>query len=723
MRKLHIILITLFLFCQFLASQTNVSISRKDFKKEKPGFSEAWKHIKDGDSNYAKKGIWYSNAATDYSLASTYNNDNAELNYKLGVSCLFSDKKDEAAGFFLKAIKLAPDVADDVLLLTGRALQYSSRFKEAIEMFNNYLANHPKKPVTLVALAKKCIENCNSAKNVTNDTLRIDIKNIGGNINSDADDYSIVMSPDGKKMFFASRRSTGIKVKTHFKDSKFDENIYSSDYLNGAWTVALLADKNLVTPYCETPLFLSSSGEELYIYTGYEGGGDVKVSVIKKDKWTTPEKVNFGINSSSAETSFSIAPSGDEIAFVSDRRKGGSGGKDIYLIKKLNKRKWSKPENIGPVINTPYNEESVRYSKKGDVLWFSSTGHNSIGGYDIFYSKKGPTGEWSTPVNAGYPINTPWDEIFYNPSPSDDSSFFFVSNRSKGFGGLDIYSGKILPPLPPPLPPIVVVKPPIVSDSVIMPKVITPPKPDTIFVRDTVIVIKEIVPVAKDTVKVNPVVPEIKPEPPKEFILYLIGKVTDSETGGAILARIDVIDLSTNQVITTSASSDVDGSYRIRLPAKRSYMLDLRSTGFLPDMKKVNIPETYTEEVYPLNLTLVKVKVGEKVVLNNILFELGKSVLTTSSYAELDKLVQIMKDNPKMKIEISGHTDNTGNPVINAKLSTDRAKAVVDYLVKKGVEQNRMTYMGYGSDQPIAENTTDAGRKKNRRVEFKILEF
>jgi outer membrane protein OmpA-like peptidoglycan-associated protein len=150
-------------------------------------------------------------------------------------------------------------------------------------------------------------------------------------------------------------------------------------------------------------------------------------------------------------------------------------------------------------------------------------------------------------------------------------------------------------------------------------------------------------------------------------------------------------------------------------------MVNLRATGFLSDMRRVTIPNTYTEEFYTLDVPLVKFKVGKKVVMNNILFELGKAVLTVGSYAELDKLVGELQDSPQIKIEISGHTDNTGNPVVNARLSTERAKAVIDYLVRKGIDSSRLTYQGFGSDQPIADNATAAGRAKNRRVEFKIL--
>lgn len=225
----------------------------------------------------------------------------------------------------------------------------------------------------------------------------------------------------------------------------------------------------------------------------------------------------------------------------------------------------------------------------------------------------------------------------------------------------------------------------------------------------------------KEIVQTPP--PVVVPEPPKETGLYLIGQIKDSETGDPIMAKIDIIDLATDMVVGTTASSDVDGSYRIKLPEKKSYMVDLRGSGFLSDMKRINIPANYAEDVYKLDATLIKVKVGKKVVLNNILFETGKSILTTSSYAEIDRLVGILEDTPQMRIEISGHTDNTGSLDLNNRLSQSRAQAVVEYLVRKGIDRTRLEFKGYGPSQPIADNTTAAGRTQNRRVEFKILEF
>ncbi len=695
MKKSYLFTLTLILILilstSFLNAQTDIAVRKKEFKKEKQGFREAWKHVNSGDGFYTAKGVWYGSAYDEYLKAIAYNGSNAELNYKAGVSALFSDNKEEAAGFFLKAVELDLDVTEDIHLLTGRALQYTGQYEKAIENYNLYLDSGLKKPKEGVAAAKKYIEECASALEIVKDTLRLEIRNAGSEINSNADDYGALFSADGETIYFASRREIpGGKAK--YDDSKYDENIFFSVRNNNTWTFPINPGEKITTNLCETPLYLTPTGDELYIYVGYENGGDIKVSKRKRGKWKSPSSVPFKINTRGAETSLTFTPSGDEVWYVTDKGKKGLGGKDIYMVEKINDRKWSKPVNAGPMINTLYDEESLRFSEGGDTLWFASRGHTSMGGFDIFYSARNEAGVWEKAVNCGYPLNTPWDELFYHPVSNDDSSFYFVSNRSGGMGGLDIYEGRILPPEP-----------------VVIP--VAPPEPDTVVVRDTVVVIKEVIPE-----------PVIEPEPPEE-VLYLIGRVSDSETDEAIMAKIDIIDLSTDLLAGTTASSDVDGTYRIKLPEKKSYMVDFRASGFLSEMKRINIPETYSDESFNLDVSLIKVKVGKKVVLNNILFETGKAVLTSGSYAELDRLVGILKDNPLMHIEISGHTDNTGSLALNMRLSETRAQAVVEYLVQKGIDRSRLEYKGYGPNQPIADNATADGRKMNRRVEFKILEF
>jgi outer membrane protein OmpA-like peptidoglycan-associated protein len=692
-------LASILLFCSsLLNAQTDLTIRKKDFKNDKPGFDAAWQHVVDGDSYFKDKGVWFGNAYDEYLKATLYNGVSPELNYKTGVAALYSDHKEKAIVFFQKVLEEKSDLTDDILLFTGRSLQYAGKYDEAVVKLNAFLNSPAKKDEALINTAKKYLEECKSAQTVTRDTLKVEIKNIGSGINSNADEYAELFSSDGKTIFFASRRQIS-KSSTQYADAKYDENIFFSNLINKGWGMPVSAGKNLTSKYCETPLYLSFNGEELYIYTGYENGGDIRMSVKKKGEWKKPEPVSFNVNSNGTETSMTFSPSGKEVWFVSDHGKEGLGGKDIYMIKKLDEKKWSKPVNAGPNINSLYDEESVRFSETGDTLWFGSRGHTSIGGYDIFYSVKDSAGNWRKAVNFGSPVNTPWDELFFFPRGIADSSFYFASNRPESLGGLDIFKGTFVRPKP-----------------VIVPVVVLPPKPDTVIIRDTVVVIKEVV-------QAPPPPPPPVAEPPKEVVLYLIGNIRDSETKDPVLAKIDVIDMTTDLVVATTASSDVDGSYRVKLPEKKSYMVDVRGAGFLSDMKRISVPATYVGEVYNLDISLIKVKVGKKVVLNNILFETGKSVLTSSSFDELDRLYNILVDNPQMKMEISGHTDKTGSEPVNFKLSESRAKAVVDYLIHKGIESTRLEFRGYGSLQPIADNATPQGRTKNRRVEFKILEF
>jgi len=708
MRRSLYIISGSFLFLAFSAfGQTNVKISKKSFRTDQPGFESAWSYVAAGDAFFRKGGPEYSGAFQNYLKASFYNSVNPELNYKAGVSALLSDNKEKAMPFFRKVLEEKPDLTGDVMFFTGRALQFEGKYDEACDKLQKYLDSEGKKDKNLVESAKKYIEECRSAQNLLTDTLRVEIKNLGTGINSNADEYAILLSPDSGSLYFASRRQLS-KQSNKFDDGWFDENIFISSLVNGNWDMPVTAGEKLITKYCEAPLYISPSGGELYIYTGYENRGDIRKSVLKKGVWSKPSGTGFKINSGGTETSMTFSPGADEIWFVSDRGKKGFGGKDIWFIRREGEKKWSKPVNAGASFNSSLDEESLRFSEKGDTLWFGSRGHATIGGFDIFYCVRDSAANWKTAVNAGYPVNTQWDDLFFLPPSGAGSPFYLVSNRSGSTGGLDIYTGRFIPDEPEPIPEP---EPEPITEPAPPPE---PVKPDTVVVRDTVVVIREIVkePVAEP-------VPPVAPEP----VIYLIGSVKDSETKDPVLARLEIVDISTDAVISTTASSDVDGSYRVRLPGKGIYMVDVRGTGFLSDMKRVMIPDNFTGEAYNLDVELIKVKVGRKVVLNNILFETGKSVLTPGSGEELDRLYGILGENPLMRIEISGHTDKTGSEPLNFRLSESRARAVVDYLVNKGVDSARLEYRGFGSLQPVADNATSEGRAKNRRVEFKILEF
>lgn len=430
-----------------LAAQSDVKIKKSDFKEGKAGFKQAWDHVVAGDALYMRKGAYYNNALDHYIQALGYNSKNPELNYKTGISAIYTDNKEEAAGFFLKALEIKNEVADDILLYTGRALQYTGRYDEAVNKLTGYLKSKVRKTESNVTLAKRFIEECNSALSITKDTMRIEINNIGANINSESDDFSPVLTYDGMSIYFASKRKYKSKAGSS-GDLRKDENIYFSQKSGGKWSIAAIAGDDLNSDYNEAPVYIDSAGTRLYVYSGFENGGDIKVAAIKKGEWKTPENIPFSLNSTGSETSLSFHPAGNEIYFVTNEGKDNRGGYDIYFITKSGDKKWSKPQNCGTGINTAWDEQSISFSKAGDTMRFSSKGHNSIGGFDIFYSVRNLDGTWGQAINGGYPLNTTWDELFHNAAPSSDTVFYFASNRSGGFGGLDIYMGKVLPELP-----------------------------------------------------------------------------------------------------------------------------------------------------------------------------------------------------------------------------------------------------------------------------------
>ena len=436
-------LIFSFILSGKLPAQSDVRIRKDDFQREKAGFKQAWDHVVSGDAYYDKQGRNYNNAYNHYIQALVYNSTNPELNYKTGISAIYTDHKEEAAGFFLKALESKSDVADDILFYTGRALQYAGRYDEALEKLSGYLRSKVKKTDSNVILAKRFIEECNSALIITRDTLQIEISNIGANINSESDDFSPVLTYDGSTIYFASKRK--IKNSTNSSiDTRLDDNIYFSRLLNGKWGIASIAGDGLISQYNEAPVSIDSSETKLYIYSGSENGGDIMMSVLKKGDWKTPENLPFNINSIGSETSLAFSPSGSEVYFITNEGKDNLGGHDIYFISKTADKKWSKPQNCGSGINSAYDEQSVTFSCSGDTLWFSSKGRNSIGGFDIFYSVRTPDGKWGQAINAGYPLNTPWDDMFHSTASSSESIFYFSSNRSGGFGGLDIYMARII---------------------------------------------------------------------------------------------------------------------------------------------------------------------------------------------------------------------------------------------------------------------------------------
>jgi hypothetical protein len=419
-------------------AQEDVKIVKKDFKVEKEGFRDAWENIRIGNDFYDLGGGVYPDALDHFRLALVYNSENPELNYKAGVCCLFGDSPEEALDYFLAAKKLNPEVSQDLLLLTGLAYQSRSDFGMALDCYNQYSDLFLESDL-LNPIVNRYIRESNRAIEMAANTVNAEILNLGESVNSVSDDYAPITTMNNSILYFTSRRSINLKGERNSADMKFDENVFLATLKSGVWSDAGVAGKNVSTELNEGVLYVDPTNKSMYIYAGWSGNGDIFISESKKGKWTDPVNIGGGVNSQARETSFSIRADSNERFFTSDRKKGGFGGRDIWYSKRIKKEKWSKPVNLGDIINSTGNEESVWVSATGDTLWFSSNGHDGVGGYDIYTAFRNEAGIWSLPENMGMPVNSQWDDLFYRPIKGEGNRAYISSNRPGGNGGFDIY--------------------------------------------------------------------------------------------------------------------------------------------------------------------------------------------------------------------------------------------------------------------------------------------
>lgn len=666
--------------------QENVKISSKTFKTGiNMGYKEAWESVKEGDRNF-KAGLGtYPMARDHYLYALQYNPDNAALNYKLGVCYLFTDEKYEAIDYLIRAYTLDHQVSGDIHLMLGMAYQQVLEFDKAMEQYNSHSSLlDPKAKQEFSAPLAKLFDECMNGKNLSRNPIRVIIQPLGEEVNSKYDDYNPVFAFNDTSLFFTSRRPFG-KAKRNAIDNKFNEDIYSSALEGGVFQKAFRYGLPFNTDNNDAVVGVSNDGNTLVIYRGAIKGGDLQLSHFNPEKnaWTRPKSVRSRLTSKDGETSACVSPDGKELYYISRNSKLSLGGKDILMSTLDAKGKWSEPVNLGATINSPYDEEGVFISYDNKYLFFASRGHTSMGGFDIFRSERKEDGSWSDPVNLGYPLNTPDDEIFYITDHTG-SHGYYSAIREGGSGSRDICK--------------------------------------VVFLGSE----KELVLMTEDKLVAGPdpgltgflIAPELKD---LDNSLLLYGSVLDT-TGGRepIVAKLEFYEPSTGER-KAFVVSDTTGSYTISLPEPQAYAIEINASGYLYYLDILDYSNVSGDEKIAQDFFLKKVEVGTKVVLDHIYFETGKAILRQESEDALNQVLRFLENNPSMRLEISGHTDNTGSLRINQKLSRDRAGAVVNYLVGKGIPQSSLESKGYADTQPVADNNTSEGRTRNRRVEFKVL--
>jgi outer membrane protein OmpA-like peptidoglycan-associated protein/tetratricopeptide (TPR) repeat protein len=384
-----------------------------------------------------------------YSKILEKESDNANINFKAGYCLLNNDEAEKAIPYLEKAMKNIDEEgkADDsyenkkapleTYYFLGKAYHRAYKFEESLFVLSKLRSklnpNDDKDFIRDIDYLMRCDS---VGSELVKHHVKMIVKNLGDSINTEYTEHSPVFTADESVLFFTSRRPNNHKI---LSDGQYDEDIYysySDD--DGNWGKAKNVGDIINTEEHDATVSISIDGSELYIYRDDDKGSIYVSKLDDKNNWTKHEKLPYPINTKYRETHASLGADNMTLYFTSDR-PGGYGGLDIYVVRRLPNGKWGIPQNLGPAINTPYDEEGPFIHPDGKTLFFSSKGHNTMGGYDIFYSSYNEeTKTWSTPQNLGYPINTTADDVFYVPTP-DGKRAYYASKQFNSLGRTDIF--------------------------------------------------------------------------------------------------------------------------------------------------------------------------------------------------------------------------------------------------------------------------------------------
>jgi outer membrane protein OmpA-like peptidoglycan-associated protein len=503
-----------------------------------------------------------------------------------------------------------------------------------------------------------------------------------------------------------------------------DRSIKSAEYRKRCYQFALdYAAHHPATNYVFTPVNLGDNintkyseyypsitiDDSLFVFTRRGDGyveNFIESRMLNDTTYARSKIIDGTINNEPSKGAINISQDGDWLLFAGNFGRKGYGDFDIYISYNT-PTGWSEPINLGPNINTEFYETSPSLSPDKNTLYFCSTRPGGYGGADLYVSHRSVNGKWSPAQNMGPLINTAGDE----KAPfihADGTSLYFTSDGLPGYGNSDLYLTRRL------------------NDSTFTtPENLGYPI-NTIENEGSLFVAADGVHAyyASDRVDSRGGLDlyrfELRPDVRPVKTLYVKGYVYDAINNKKIPCTVDLTDDSTRQLVT-KIQTDETGFYFMTLPVGRNYTFTVNRKGYLFYTDVFALQSKAADSTYTKDIPLQPIAVNASVVLKNIQFDLNSYHLKDVSLIELNKLVQLMTDNASTRIEISGHTDNTGNDADNIKLSTNRAKAVADYLISKGIDAKRLSWKGYGSTKPIADNNTEEGKTKNRRTEFKII--
>lgn len=436
---------------------------------------------------------------------------------------------------------------------------------------------------------------------------------------------------------------------------------------------------------------------------------DEDLVISRKDdngEWGAPQSISDNINSKFNEGTCTLSADGRTLIFTSCSGRNGFGSCDLYISVK-NGDEWSRPKNMGEKVNSSFWDSQPSLSADGRTLYFVSNRGGGAGTRDIWVTRQDDRGEWQKPENIGRKINTPADEIspFIHPN---NKVLYFATNGRPGFGGFDIFYSYYNEGWSAPIN----LGAPINNGQDQVSLFINAPGNKGYYSNED-----------RDSKRKGILYEFDLPESQrvKYKASFVSGVVTNADTGSPLAATVELYDLRKDERVSLVYSDSVTGEYLIVLTEGSEYGLYVNKRGYL--FKSYSFSYTANENLDPVrqDIQLDPIKIDALTRLNNIFFATDKYDLEEKSKTELQKLIRFLKANPNIKVEISGHTDNVGSQQYNKALSYKRASGVYDFLVKNGVSSDRLSARGEGSSAPVADNADEEGRRRNRRIEFKIV--
>ena len=574
----------------------------------------------------------------------------------------YSYQKDceKACYYYRKVIEKSPDFSYRIYMFIAYEEMSCGNPAQAARYFEQYFERFPKEQ-TVSKEIRESYELCLWRAEMMQKALPVELHNMGENVNSAWAEYSPTLTVDESRLIYTIRRPSDKQTKCTF--CKSEEDFYISKKVNGEWQAR------------------------------------------------TKLELPFPLNSSSNEGTACISPDGKYLIFASCLRDDSFGGCDLYWSKRIGDS-WTKPRNFGSPVNTKFWESDPTFAADGKTIFFSSDRPGGIGGKDIWKTTMMEEGIFSEPINLGKPINTPADEItpFFHPN---GRTLYFASTGHRGMGGEDLFYSELQSDSSWNMP--VNLGYPINTINNEMGLIVNAMGDRAFIATDK-----------KDGYGKMDLywfeMPEaLRPDPP---VTYFKGRIFDNNDNRPLYAVFELVDLESKKIVVSSSSDPATGEFLVCLPTNSLYALNVSKDRYLFHSEHFEIKGEHSKmQPYQKDIFLKRIEMDVSVIMKNVFFDTDKWILKPESQVELDKLFVLLQQNSQMQIEIGGHTDNAGGEEHNLVLSENRAKAVFNYLVSKGIREDRMRYTGYGYTIPIASNDTEEGRALNRRTEFKIIGF